>query len=103
EPPKLIVLRHRGAQSPLTALVGKGVTFDTGGISLKPAQGMADMKSDMAGAAAVLGAMRAIALLKAEADVIGIIPAVENMPSGTALKPGDIVQTMIGKTIEIDN
>lgn len=103
EPPKLIVLRHRGGRSPLTALVGKGVTFDTGGISLKPAQGMAEMKSDMAGAAAVLGAMRALALLKAEADVIGVIPAVENMPSGTALKPGDILKTMTGKTIEIDN
>lgn len=103
EPPKLIVLRHRGGRGPLTALVGKGVCFDSGGISLKPAQGMADMKSDMAGAAAVLGAMRAIALLKAEADVMAVVPAVENMPSGTALKPGDILRTMTGKTIEIDN
>ena len=103
EPPKLIVLRHKGARSPLTALVGKGVTFDSGGISLKPAQGMSEMKGDMAGAAAVLGAMRAIALLKSDADVVGIVPAVENMPSGTALKPGDIVRTMTGKTIEIDN
>jgi len=87
----------------LTALVGKGVTFDTGGISLKPAQGMEEMKRDMAGAAAVLGALRAIVQLKPDADVMGVIPAVENMPSGTALKPGDIVRAMTGKTIEIDN
>lgn len=104
EPPKLIVLRNeKRSGGPLTALVGKGVTFDTGGISLKPAQGMEEMKSDMAGAAAVLGALRAIAQLKPEADVMGVIPAVENMPSGTALKPGDIVRAMTGKTIEVDN
>lgn len=104
EPPKLIVIRNeKQSGGPLTALVGKGVTFDTGGISLKPAQGMEEMKSDMAGAAAVLGAVRAIALLKPEANVMGVIPAVENMPSGTALKPGDIVRTMTGKTIEVDN
>jgi len=104
EPPKLIVLRNeKRSGGPLTALVGKGVTFDTGGISLKPAQGMEEMKSDMAGAAAVLGALRAIVQLKPDADVMGVIPAVENMPSGTALKPGDIVRAMTGKTIEVDN
>ncbi len=102
--PKLIFLRYRGAgdEAPV-ALVGKGVTFDTGGISLKPREGMADMTTDMAGAAAVLGAMRAIARLKPRKNVIAVAPCVENMPSGTALKPGDILRAMTGKTIEIDN
>lgn len=104
EAPKLIVLRYaRAASKPLVALVGKGVTFDTGGISLKPAQGMGEMKGDMAGAAAVLGTIRALALLEAEANVLAIVPAVENMPSGTAMKPGDVVRAMNGKTIEVDN
>ena len=104
EAPKLIVLRYaRGGSRPLVALVGKGVTFDTGGISLKAAQGMSEMKGDMAGAAAVLGAMRAVALLEAEVNLLGVIPAVENMPSGTAIKPGDVLKAMNGKTIEVDN
>lgn len=101
--PKLIVLRYKGADEEPLALVGKGVTFDTGGISIKPSQGMAEMKGDMAGAAAVLGAMRAIAAKKPKRHVIGIAACVENMPSGQALKPGDILRTMTGKTIEVDN
>lgn len=104
EAPKLVVLRYKGSESEQpVALVGKGVTFDTGGISLKPSAGMAEMKGDMAGAAAVLGAMKAIAQLQPKEHVIGVIACVENMPSGTALKPGDIVRSMTGKTIEIDN
>lgn len=104
EPPKLVVLRYKGSEREQpVALVGKGVTFDSGGISLKPSAGMAEMKGDMAGAAAVLGAMKAIAQLQPKEHVIGIIACVENMPSGTALKPGDIVRSMTGKTIEIDN
>src|SRR5690606_19269594 len=104
EPPKLIVLRYaRDASRPLVALVGKGVTFDTGGISLKPAKGMSEMKGDMAGAAAVLGAVRALALLGAEVNLMAVVPAVENMPSGTAMKPGDVVKAMNGKTVEVDN
>ena len=101
--PQLIVVRYRGADGPPVALVGKGVTFDTGGISLKPSEGMAAMTTDMAGAAAVLGAMRAIAQLKPRQHVIAVAPCVENMPSGTAQRPGDIVRAMTGKTIEIDN
>ena len=102
--PKLVFMRYRGSddEQPI-ALVGKGVTFDTGGISLKPSAGMAAMTSDMAGAAAVLGAMRAIARLKPKQHVICVAACVENMPSGTALKPGDVVRAMTGKTIEIDN
>src|SRR5690606_31863724 len=104
EPPKLIVLRYaRDASRPLVALVGKGVTFDTGGISLKPAKGMSEMKGDMAGAAAVLGAVRALALLGGEVNLMAVVPAVENMPSGTAMKPGDVVKAMNGKTVEVDN
>ena len=104
EPPALIVLRYEpeGAaeEDELWAFVGKGITFDTGGISLKPAQGMEEMKSDMAGGAAVLGAMRATALLGLNRRIVGIVPAAENMPSGRALKPGDIVRTLAGYTIE---
>lgn len=104
EEPKLIFLRYRGSDHPQpVALVGKGVCFDTGGISLKPAEGMAAMTNDMAGAAAVLGAIRAIARLKLPQHVIAVAPCVENMPSGTAQKPGDVVRAMTGKTIEIDN
>jgi len=84
-------------------LVGKGVTFDTGGISLKDPGGMDEMKFDMTGAASVFGAMHALALLDAPIHVVGIVPAVENMPSGTATKPGDIVTSMSGQTIEILN
>ncbi len=96
-------LRYRGSNDAPVALVGKGVTFDTGGISLKPAAGMGAMTSDMAGAAAVLGAMRAIARLKPKQHVIAVAACVENMPSGTAQKPGDVRARDDGKTIEIDN
>ena len=88
---------------PPLAFVGKGVTFDTGGISIKPAAGMEDMKWDMAGAGAVIGAMKALALRKARANVVGIVGLVENMPSGTAQRPGDVVKSMSGQTIEVIN
>jgi leucyl aminopeptidase len=106
EPPALIVLRYEpagAAEKPVLGLVGKGITFDTGGISIKPADGMEKMKYDMAGGATMLGAMRAIALLKPRIKVIGIVCATENMPSGKAQKPGDIQTSMSGKTIEIIN
>ena len=105
EPPKMIALEYRGAPKSKTVLglVGKGITFDTGGISLKPALDMDAMKGDMAGGAAVVGAMTAIAQLKPHANVIGIICATENMPSGRATKPGDVVRAMNGKSIEIIN
>ena len=106
EPPALIVLRYEPADAdanPVLGLVGKGVTFDTGGISIKPADGMEKMKYDMAGAAAMIGSMRAIALLKPKVRVISIICATENMPSGKAQKPGDIQIAMSGKSIEIIN
>ena len=106
EPPKFIILRYRGApesENQGIALVGKGITFDTGGISLKPAEGMQQMKGDMAGAAAVIGAMHAIAALKPAINVTALVPTTENMPSGTAYRPGDILRIMNGKTIEIVN
>ena len=106
EPPALILLRYEPAgapERPVLGLVGKGITFDTGGISIKPADGMEKMKYDMAGGATMLGAMRAIALLKPKVRVIGIVCATENMPSGKAQKPGDIQTAMSGKTIEIIN
>ena len=105
EPPALIVLRYDPADAagPVLGLVGKGVTFDTGGISIKPADGMEKMKYDMAGGATMLGAMRALALLKPKRKVIGIVCATENMPSGKAQKPGDIQIAMSGKAIEIIN
>ena len=106
EPPALIVLRYEPAdapEKPILGLVGKGVTFDTGGISIKPADGMEKMKYDMAGGAAMLGAMRAIALLKPKVKVIAVVCATENMPSGKAQKPGDIQIAMSGKSIEIIN
>ncbi|HSZ02680.1 MAG TPA: leucyl aminopeptidase [Terriglobales bacterium] len=106
EPPALIVMRHEPADAPanpVLGLVGKGVTFDTGGISIKPADGMEKMKYDMAGAAAMIGAMRAIALLKPNIRVTAIVCATENMPSGKAQKPGDIQIAMSGKSIEIIN
>jgi leucyl aminopeptidase len=106
EPPALIILRYEPAgapEKPVLGLVGKGVTFDTGGISIKPADGMEKMKYDMAGGAAMIGAMRAIALLKPNAKVISIICATENMPSGKAQKPGDVQIAMSGKSIEIIN
>ncbi len=103
--PCLVVMRWMGAPedtAPL-AFVGKGVTFDTGGISLKPAQGMEDMKYDMAGAAAVSGLMRALAGRKARVNAVGVVGLAENMPSGTASRPGDVVTSMSGQTIEIVN
>ena len=105
EPAKMIVLRYSAGRKggPMLALVGKGITFDSGGISIKPAQNMEMMKSDMGGGAAVIGAMLAIAELKPKINVIGIVPATENMPSGKAIKPGDVVTGSGGKTIEIIN
>ncbi|MGA3104890.1 MAG: leucyl aminopeptidase [Terriglobales bacterium] len=106
EPPALIVLRYEPQGAPKDVhlgLVGKGVTFDTGGISIKPADGMEKMKYDMAGAATMIGAMRAIALLKPKVKVTAIILATENMPSGKAQKPGDVQIAMSGKSIEIIN
>jgi leucyl aminopeptidase len=106
EPPALIVLRYEppdAPSSPVLGLVGKGITFDTGGISIKPADGMEKMKYDMAGGAAMIGAMRAIALLKPKTKVIAVICATENMPSGKAQKPGDVQIAMSGKSIEIIN
>ena len=106
EPPALIVMTYEPAKAPakpVLGLVGKGITFDTGGISIKPADGMEKMKYDMAGGAAMIGAMQAIAQLKPAVKVIGIVCAAENMPSGTAMKPGDVQIAMSGKSIEIVN
>ena len=106
EPPRLLVMRHTPARAPKTpvlGLVGKGITFDTGGISIKPAEGMDRMKDDMAGGAAVIGAMRAIALLDAPIAAIGIVPMTENMPGGRAVKPGDVLTGASGKTVEVLN
>ena len=104
QPPKLIVLHYRGnkKQKPVV-LVGKGVTFDAGGISLKPAAEMDEMKYDMCGAASVLGAFKAVAQLKLPINLVGIIPATENLPDGNANKPGDVVTSMSGQTIEVLN
>jgi leucyl aminopeptidase len=104
EDPRLIVLRYDGGGSGETlGLVGKGVTFDTGGISLKTAAGMQEMKMDMSGAAAVIEAVGAIAELELALNLIAVVPATENMPSGTAIKPGDIITQYSGKTVEINN
>jgi leucyl aminopeptidase len=106
EPPALIVMTYEPAGAPakpVLGLVGKGITFDTGGISIKPADGMEKMKYDMAGGATMIGVMRAIALLKPKVKVIGIVCATENMPSGKAQKPGDVQIAMSGKSIEIIN
>ena len=106
EPPALIVMRYEpkdAPEKPVLGLVGKGVTFDTGGISIKPADGMEKMKYDMAGGATMIGVMRAIAQLQPKVRVVGIVCATENMPSGKAQKPGDIQTAMSGKTIEIIN
>jgi leucyl aminopeptidase len=106
EPPALIIMTYEPAGAPakpVLGLVGKGITFDTGGISIKPADGMEKMKYDMAGGATMIGAMRAIALLKPKVKVIGIVCATENMPSGKAQKPGDVQIAMSGKSIEIIN
>jgi leucyl aminopeptidase len=110
EPAKLIVLRYTpdeaepmGNDADVIAIVGKGITFDSGGISIKPAEGMEKMKYDMSGAAATLATMRAIAQLKPRVNVIGVMPTTENMPSGRAYKPGDVLRAMSGKTIEVIN
>jgi leucyl aminopeptidase len=102
--PRFIVMRYNGGgdAKPL-ALVGKGITFDTGGISIKPAAGMEEMKGDMSGGASVIAAMSAIAQLRPRVNVIGVVPATENMPGGSAIKPGDVLKTMSGKTIEVLN
>ncbi len=104
-PPRLVILRHQGAAqgAPTLALVGKGVTFDSGGLSLKPSDSMLTMKCDMAGAATVLGAMQAIAELKLQVNVIGLMGLVENMPSRDAFKLGDVLTSRAGKTIEVHN
>jgi len=104
-PPRLIIMEYKGGKSndePL-ALVGKGVTFDSGGLNLKPGEGMADMHMDMSGGAAVLAAIKAIAALELPVNIVGLVPAVENMPSGTSYRQGDIIKAYGGKTIEIGN
>ncbi|HXF26086.1 MAG TPA: hypothetical protein VN610_02370, partial [Bryobacteraceae bacterium] len=107
EPPALIVLRYKPSRAATSgdhlALIGKGVTFDTGGISIKPSEGMEKMKYDMAGGAAAIGAMRAIAQLKPALPVTALIPTVENMPGSKAQRPGDIVTALSGKTVEVLN
>ena len=105
QPPKLIVFEYHGGKrdAPPIALVGKGITFDTGGISIKPAAEMDEMKFDMCGGASVFGVMKAIALMRLPINVVGVVPATENMPDGNAIKPGDIVTTMSGQTVEILN
>jgi len=103
QPPKLIVMEYHGAahDAPPVVLVGKGITFDTGGLDIKSHSDMEQMKFDMCGAASVFGALRAAALMKLPLNVVGIIPAAENMPDGNAIKPGDVVTTMSGQTVEI--
>jgi leucyl aminopeptidase len=103
EEPRFIVLEYKGSTAAPVVLVGKGVTFDTGGISIKPAEKMEDMKFDMSGAAAVLGTFEMLGRLKPKVHVIGLIPSTENMPSGTAVKPGDVITSHLGKTIEMIN
>jgi len=103
QPPKFMVLNYKGstAKEPDITLVGKGVTFDSGGISIKPSEKLEEMKGDMAGGAAVMAAIAAVARLKPNINVMALIPATENLPDGSALKPGDVLTTMNGKTIEI--
>jgi leucyl aminopeptidase len=105
EEPKFIVLEYwRGSKKDApVVLVGKGLTFDSGGVSIKPGQGMEEMKTDMSGGAAVIGALKAVSDLKLKLNVVGLIPATENMPDGKAIKPGDVLTTMSGKTIEVIN
>ncbi len=104
QPPKFIVLTYRGSRGNRTiALVGKGITFDSGGISIKPAAGMESMKGDMSGAASVIAAMQAIATLRPSVNVMAVAPCTENMPSGAATKPGDVVYAMDGQSIEVIN
>jgi leucyl aminopeptidase len=103
EDPQLIVLRYDGGGDETLGLVGKGVTFDSGGISIKPAASMHEMKMDMSGAAAVIEAVSAIAKLEIPIDILAVVPSTENMPSGTAIKPGDIITQLNGKTVEVNN
>jgi leucyl aminopeptidase len=105
QPPKFIVLHYRGnpGSDRSVGFVGKGITFDTGGISIKPAQGMEEMKGDMSGGASVIAALKAIGALKPRVNVTGLVPATENMPGGGAIKPGDVLRAMNGKTIEVVN
>ena len=103
EEPRFIVLEYQGGSGAPIALIGKGVTFDSGGISIKPAANMEDMKFDKSGATAVLGAFEVLGRLKPKINVIGLIPATENLPSGSAVKPGDVIKSHLGKTIEIIN
>jgi len=102
-PPRLIIVEYRGGRPgrPWTALIGKGVTFDTGGISLKKWEGMEKMKTDMAGGAGMLATIRAAAALGIPKNIVAVVPAVENMPSGTAYRPGDVIRMMSGKTVEV--
>ncbi|HEX9021390.1 MAG TPA: leucyl aminopeptidase [Nitrospirota bacterium] len=104
QPPKFIILEYRGGgKKPFIALVGKTITFDSGGISIKPAENMDKMKDDMSGGAAVLGAVRCAAALNLPLNIVGLLPATENMPGGSAYKPGDVLRTMSGQTIEVMN
>jgi leucyl aminopeptidase len=105
EPPRMVILRHTGKpeSNQLLAYIGKGITFDTGGISLKPAEGMEKMKYDMAGGATAMAALRTLALLRVPVNCMAVVPLAENMPSGRAQRPGDVVHSMSGKTIEIIN
>ena len=105
QPPKFIILSYKGDEKSekTLGLVGKGITFDSGGISIKPSEKMDEMKGDMAGGASVIATMRAIGELKPKINVTGLIPATENLPSGSALKPGDVIKAMNGKTIEVVN
>lgn len=105
QPPKMVAVKYRGRQAwdEVLGFIGKGISFDTGGISLKPREHMEEMIGDMGGAAAVIGALEAIGRLKPAVNIVAVLPCAENMPSGTALKPGDVITTMSGKTIEILN
>src|SRR4029079_7436833 len=105
EPPKFIVLQYQGGDKKAKpiALVGKGITFDTGGLSIKPSAEMDEMKYDMSGAGSVRGTIKAVAQMRLPINVVGVIPSCENMPDGNAVKPGDIVTSMSGQTIEILN
>jgi leucyl aminopeptidase len=105
EPPRLIILHYNGAKKsePPLALVGKGITFDSGGISIKPSSSMEKMKEDMGGAAAVISAIIAVSRLKLPVNVVGVVPSAENLPSGKAYKPGDVLTTYSGKTVEVIN
>jgi leucyl aminopeptidase len=103
EPPKFIVVNYRGGKGAAVALIGKSITFDSGGISIKPSEGMEKMKYDMAGGAVVLGVVKAASEMRLPVNLVGILPATENLPGGSASKPGDIVSSLSGKTIEIVN